>query len=215
MGLVVEDWGQLAYEEAYARQLKTVKARLADTIPDTLIFTEHPPVYTLGRRKDAQKNLLLEKDALEAKGIQLVQTNRGGDITYHGPGQIVGYPIIHLKARKDLHAYLRDLEQVIINTLGCLGLAAARRPEKTGIWLENRKIAAIGVAVKQWVSYHGFALNAVNDLSPFGDIIPCGIDPEEGTVTSIAQELGRTDLDLEELKAIIKAEFQRIFYAEN
>lgn len=209
-----EDWGLVPYEMAYQRQLEKVQARLASEIPDTLVFTEHPPVYTLGRRKEAQQNLLLDSQKLEAKGIQLIQTNRGGDITYHGPGQIVGYPIINLENHKDLHAYLRNLEQVLINSLGYLGLAASRRPSKTGIWLENRKIAAIGVAVKQWVTYHGFALNVLNDLAPFKDIVPCGISPEEGTVTSLAQELPRTNLDLKEVKAIIKTEFEKTFYAK-
>lgn len=209
-----EDWGLVPYEMAYQRQLEKVQARLASEISDTLVFTEHPPVYTLGRRKEAQQNLLLDSQKLEAKGIQLIQTNRGGDITYHGPGQIVGYPIINLENHKDLHAYLRNLEQVLINSLGYLGLAASRRPSKTGIWLENRKIAAIGVAVKQWVTYHGFALNVLNDLAPFKDIVPCGISPEEGTVTSLAQELPRTNLDLKEVKAIIKAEFEKTFYAK-
>ncbi len=184
--------------------------RIQDKRPDTLIFTEHTPVYTVGSRIGADKHLHLDPLQLAGQGIELHHTNRGGDITYHGPGQVVGYPIISLAWRKDLAAYLRDLEQVLINTLGCLGLAASRRPGKTGIWLQNRKIAAIGIAVKQWVTYHGFALNVNLDLTPFSNITPCGIDAKEGTVTSMASELGY-DLDLEEVKKVLAIEFWRIF----
>jgi lipoyl(octanoyl) transferase len=184
-----------------------VARRLAGEIGDTLVFTEHEPVYTLGVRLGATRHLLWDAGELARRGIEVVETNRGGDITYHGPGQIVGYPIISLIARKDLHAYLRFLEQVLINALGNLGLAAARRPGQTGIWLGSRKIAAIGVAVKRWVTYHGFALNVNNDLAPFTGIVPCGI--ADGTVTSLRQELGR-EFDLAEVKTVLAAEFWKL-----
>ena len=159
---------------------------------------------------DAAKNLLCSKQELDAKGIDYVETNRGGDITYHGPEQIVGYSIISLLERQDLHRYLRDLEQVLINTLESLGLAAQHRKGLTGIWLKNRKVAAIGVSVKSWISYHGFALNVNNDLSPFSDIIPCGIAASQGSVSSLKIEL-KKEIDLSEIKKLIANEWQHIF----
>src|ERR1700712_3246659 len=190
------DWGRTAYESAWKQQDALVAQRNAGIIGDTLVFTEHEPVYTLGVRKDSAAHLLWDAAELQTRGITLTQTNRGGDITYHGPGQIVGYPIVNLSSRKDLHAYLRLLEQVLINTVGTFGLAADRRPGKTGIWLGTRKIAAIGVAVKKWTAYHGFALNGNPDLPPFSGIVPCGIP--DATVTSMEIELGRT-LDMTEV----------------
>jgi lipoyl(octanoyl) transferase len=200
----IMDWGRTRYAPAWRRQEELVTQRLAGKIGDTLVFTEHEPVYTLGLRLGAAKHLLLNPAELARRGIELVESNRGGDITYHGPGQIVGYPIISLAARKDLHAYLRFLEQVLINALGSLGLAATRQPGKTGIWLGSRKIAAIGVAVKRWVTFHGFALNVNNDLAAFAGIVPCGIT--DGTVTSLSRELGH-DFDLAEVKVVLAAEF--------
>ena len=204
------DWGTLPYEEALEKQRTYVDARIQGRQGDILIFTEHPPVYTLGLRKEADKHLLCDAASLAKAGIELVKTNRGGDITYHGPGQIVGYPIISLTEKKDLHAYLRSLEDVLIQTLKHYGLKAKRSPGKTGIWLDTRKIAAMGVAVRKWVTYHGFALNANVDLSPFSGIIPCGISPKEGRITSMQIELGR-ELDLSELKTILAKEFWKIF----
>jgi lipoyl(octanoyl) transferase len=201
------DWNQTPYEVAWERQNALVAQRNAGEIGDTLVFTEHDPVYTLGVRKDSADHLLWDSAELERRGISLMQSNRGGDITYHGPGQIVGYPIVNLAARKDLHAYLRLLEQVLINTVGTFGLAADRRAGKTGIWLGSRKIAAIGVAVKKWTTYHGFALNVNADLTPFSGIVPCGII--DGTVTSMQLELGHA-LDLAEVKKVLAAEFPRL-----
>ncbi len=210
MALTIEDWGRTAYADAFNRQLERVEQRLDGEIDDTLILTEHESVYTIGARHGAEKHLLLAPDALQANGIQVAKTNRGGDITWHGPGQIVGYPVISLAATRDLHAYLRKIEQLIINVLGSLGLAAARREGMTGIWLDTRKIAAIGVAVKRWVTYHGFALNVNCDLGNFGGIVPCGITPAEGTVTSVATELGQ-DIDLSEVKRLLATEAEALF----
>lgn len=204
----VQDWGRTEYRSAWAAQEALVNDRLAGTRGDTLIFTEHDPVYTYGVRPGAEKHLLLDDAATAARGIAVVRTNRGGDITYHGPGQIVGYPIVDLSARKDLHAYLRLLEQVLINTVGMLGLAAARRPGKTGIWLATRKIAAIGVASRRWVTYHGFALNVSCDLAAFAGIVPCGIT--DGTVTSMEAELGRP-VDPAEVRHLLATEFQTLW----
>src|SRR5947209_1989949 len=138
------DWGRTRYTDAWGRQADFVQRRLSGEIGDTLIFTEHDPVYTLGVRKESADHVVWSADEVNKRGIEIIQSNRGGDITYHGPGQIVGYPIVDLSGRKDLHAWLRLLEQVLINVVGSLGLAAARRPGKTGIWLGTRKIAAIG-----------------------------------------------------------------------
>jgi lipoate-protein ligase B len=178
----------MPYPEAFERQLETVQARMAGGIPDTLILTEHDPVYTIGARKGADQHLVWHEEKLREAGIAVVKTNRGGDITYHGPGQLVGYPILDLRGIRDLHRYLRELEEVLIAAVGSFGIAAHRRPGMTGIWADTRKLAAIGVAVKQWVTYHGFALNIAPDLRHFQGIVPCGIT--EGSVTSIEQELG-------------------------
>jgi lipoyl(octanoyl) transferase len=203
------DWGRTRYEVALAAQNDLVARRIAGDIGDTLVFTEHEPVYTVGLRSGAEHNLVWEAEHLAREGIEVVKTNRGGDITYHGPGQIVGYPIIDLSSRKDLHEYLRLLEQVMINTVGSLGLVASRREGKTGIWIGTRKVAAIGVAVRRWVAYHGFALNVNANLGHFQGIVPCGINATEGTVTSLQAEFGRT-LDLVEVRALLAEEFSRL-----
>jgi len=185
-----------------------VARRNTGEVGDTLVFTEHEPVFTLGVRKGAEQNLVWQAAELQRYGVEVVTTNRGGDITYHGPGQIVGYPIVNLAPRKDLHAYLRFLEQVMIDAVAQFGLTAARREGKTGIWLGPRKIAAIGVAVKKWTTFHGFALNVNTDLTPFSGIVPCGITAADGTVTSMHLELGRP-VDLAEVKRVLAEEFWR------
>ncbi len=200
------DWGRTGYEAAWQRQEALVEEILQGRAGDTLVFTEHNPVYTIGLRSGAEKHLVWTADLLAKNGIEVVKTNRGGDITYHGPGQIVGYPIVSLEPRRDLHVYLRFLEQVLINSVGCMGLAASRNPGKTGIWLGKRKIAAIGVAVRRWIGYHGFALNVNTDLNHFTGIVPCGIASADGTVTSLKAELKR-EIDPAEVRAILEKEF--------
>ena len=153
------DWGRTSYEPTRLAQEALVAQRLAGEVGDTLVFTEHDPVFTVGLRTGAEQHLVWDAARLAAEGVEVVKTNRGGDITYHGPGQLVGYPIVSLSARPDLHAYLRFLEDVLINSVGTLGLVATRRPGLTGIWIGPRKVAALGVAVRRWVTYHGFALN--------------------------------------------------------
>ena len=209
-GPVVLDWGRTRYQAAWRAQDELVARRIAGEIGDTLVFTEHDPVYTVGLRSGAADHLVWAADHLARVGIEVVKTNRGGDITYHGPGQLVGYPIVDLSARKDLHDYLRLLEQVMINTVGGLGLVATRREGKTGIWVGTRKIAAIGVAVRRWVAYHGFALNVQPNLAHFQGIVPCGISATEGTVTSLHAELGR-EVDMAEVKARLAKEFAELW----
>jgi len=205
----VIDWGRTDYEDAFARQRTRVDQRRSGDCGDALIFTEHTPVYTIGMRKGSEQHLIWTEAECTRKGIAVIQSNRGGDITYHGPGQIVGYPILSLRHRRDLHAYLRDLEEVVIRTLASYGLESARREGKTGIWLENeRKICAIGVAVRSWVSYHGFALNVCPDMTHFNGIVPCGIT--DGSVTSLANELNK-GVDITEVKARLAVEFERVF----
>lgn len=208
-GIDVIDWGRTNYEDAFIGQREHVDLRKKDCCPDALIFTEHDPVYTMGLRKGADQHLLWSDAACAENGISIIQSNRGGDITYHGPGQIVGYPILSLQHKKDLHAYLRDLEEVVIRTLAAYGLPADRREGKTGIWIDNaRKICAIGVAVRSWITYHGFALNIDPNMEHFEGIIPCGIT--DGSVTSLAQELDRS-VTPTEVKARLAVEFQRVF----
>lgn len=204
----VIDWGRTRYAEAFEKQKTRVALRKGGECGDALIFTEHEPVYTMGLRKDADQHLIWDEATLAEQGVEVFKSNRGGDITYHGPGQIVGYPILSLLARKDLHAYLRDLEEVVIRTLTAFGLKSARREGKTGIWLESRKICAIGVAVKSWITYHGFALNVAPDLNHFNGIVPCGIT--DGTVTSMANELGYS-IKIADVKAALAVEFRNIF----
>jgi len=205
--VTVLDWGRTEYRAAWAQQGEFVARRIAGGIGDTLVFTEHDPVFTLGLRGGADAHLVWNAERLAREGIDIVKTNRGGDITYHGPGQIVGYPIVSLAPHRDLHAYLRLLEQIVIDTLAVLGLAAARREGLTGIWVGRRKVAAIGVAVRRWIAYHGFALNVDPQLAHFGGIIPCGIGAADGTVTSLRAELGRR-VDPEEVKRVLAAQFQ-------
>ncbi len=162
--------------------------RVAGEIPDQLLLLEHPPVITLGRGFHPE-NLLAPVERLKALGVEVVEADRGGDVTYHGPGQLVGYAIIDLQPdRMDVIHYLRDLEEVLIRVLARLGITGGRLAGCTGVWVEDRKIAAIGVKISRWITYHGFALNVNTDLSAFDLIIPCGL--RDARVTSLARELG-------------------------
>jgi lipoyl(octanoyl) transferase len=209
VAIATQDWGRTEYRAACDRQAALVTQRIAGEIGDTLVFTEHDPVFTIGLRGGAASHLLWNEEQLARSGVAVEKTNRGGDITYHGPGQIVGYPIVSLAPRRDLHAYLRFLEQIVIDTLGAFGLGAMRRDGLTGIWVGRRKIAAIGVAVRRWVTYHGFALNVHPDLSHFSGIVPCGINAAEGSVTSLQVELGHAPES-----AVVKALLAREFRAQ-
>jgi len=175
------DLGVVEYGEAWRLQKSLIERRTSEEIPDTLLLLEHPHVVTLGRRG--------RREDVFDPSLPVFEVERGGDVTFHGPGQLVGYPIVDLTGhREDLHWYLRTLEQVLIDGLATLGIAAERRSGFTGVWTRGRKIASIGVHVKQWVTWHGFALNVSTDLSSFTRIVPCGID---GVVmTSIERETG-------------------------
>ena len=218
------DWGLLDYQEAWDRQelifkdtiaVKTVN-RTNDTTEETpnfLVFCEHPHVYTLGKSGHPE-NLLLDEKGLEEKGATYYKINRGGDITYHGPGQIVGYPILDLdNFFTDIHLYLRTLEEAVILTLSDYGIAAGRYPGFTGVWLDAdndkaRKICAMGVRCSRWVTMHGFAFNVNTSLDYFSNIIPCGIDDKD--VTSLQRELGR-ELNLSEVKDVLKKHIADLF----
>lgn len=170
-------------------QQRLVADRQAGRIPDQLLLLEHDPVFTLGRNA-RRENILLAETALGERGIEVHETGRGGDVTYHGPGQVVGYPILELGPdRRDVHRYVRDLEEVMIRTCADYGVAAGRVAGLTGTWVGNEKIGAIGVRIARWVTSHGFALNVSTDLSAFDLIVPCGI--RDRGVTSLERLLGR------------------------
>jgi lipoate-protein ligase B len=181
--------GRMPYGAALELQRDLAGRRIARDVPrDLLLLVEHPPVITLGRGSQAA-HLPTPREFLDARGIEVFEIERGGDVTFHGPGQLVGYPIIDLSEhRSDLHWYLRQLEEALIRTLEPLGLAGERRAGYTGVWIGGRKIASIGVHVRQWVTWHGFALNVTTDLSYFDLIVPCGIP--DVTMTSVQRELG-------------------------
>ena len=175
--IAAQDLGRISYKEALELQHRTVSARAANQTGDIIYFAEHEPVLTLGRAGRAE-SLRASEALLRARGVEVVPVERGGDITYHGPGQIVAYPILTLGSLphgRDLHRYLRDLEEVVIRALSAYGIRASRHPEYTGVWVQDRKVAAIGVAVRRWITFHGFALNVDPDLSHFDWIHPCGI----------------------------------------
>jgi lipoate-protein ligase B len=188
--LLVVDVDRRPYGEVLELQRSLVRHRLAhDITDDVLLLVEHEPVITLGRGTRST-SLPLAPPELVRRGLEVVEVERGGDVTWHGPGQLVGYPIVDLAGhRQDLHWYLRTLEAVLIAALDRLGVPATRKPGLTGVWTRGRKIASIGVHVKQWVTLHGFALNVSNDLDGFDLIVPCGI--ENVVMTSVARELGR------------------------
>ncbi|MFP4352407.1 MAG: lipoyl(octanoyl) transferase LipB [Puniceicoccaceae bacterium] len=206
----VEDWGRTAYRAALERQLETLRERRDGRRPDTLVLTEHDPVFTVGRRRGAAGHLTADPAFLERHGIEVAETNRGGDITYHGPGQITGYLFVDLSRDRDLHRLLRRVEDLLIAVVSAHGLVCGRRAGLTGVWIGNRKIAAIGMAARHWISFHGFALNVSTDLTHFEGIVPCGIT--EGSVTSLARELERP-ITPDEVKPDLTARFRAEFGA--
>jgi len=222
-----QDLGKIDYKECWDFQEELFAEILAvkssnkkeDKTTETknhLIFCEHPHVYTLGKSGD-EKNLLVNEDYLKSRGATFHKINRGGDITYHGPGQLVGYPIIDLdNFFTDIHKYLRFLEEAVILTLKEYGLESERSPGETGVWFDvgtpkARKICALGVKSSRWVTMHGFAFNINSDLSYFGNIIPCGITDK--SVTSLQKELGK-EMDIQEVKNKVKSHLIELFEME-
>jgi lipoyl(octanoyl) transferase len=202
--------GRLDYKEALDLQEKLMYQRQQNEIPDTLILLEHTPVLTLGRRGEYE-NILLSKETLEAQGVKIYEVSRGGDVTYHGPGQIVGYPIMDLSQMgKDVKEYVYKIEEVFIRLLlNEFGIKADRDEKKyTGVWVGNEKITAIGIAVKRWVTMHGFAFNVNTDLSHFHWINPCGIT-DKG-VTSVQKLLGR-EMDFAKMNELVIKYFVEVF----
>jgi lipoate-protein ligase B len=184
----VVDLGRRAYRDCWELQRWLVRERQAGRIPDTLLFVEHPATYTVGRA-GSPEHVLASPETLEKLGAELIETDRGGDVTFHGPGQLVGYPILSLADwRKDVHLYLRCLEESLILALRSYGIEAYREPGLTGVWHPGGKLAAIGVRVSRWVTSHGFALNVATDLDYFKHIVPCGI--VERKVSSMEDILG-------------------------
>ena len=186
--LLVVDLGLASYADTLALQREVARARIAgDVDADVLLLVEHPPVITLGRSSKSA-HMLATPEYLRERGVELFEVERGGDVTFHGPGQLVGYPIIDLKQhRRDLHWYLRQVEQFLIDGLAAFGLTAGRNAPYTGVWIDNRKIASIGVHARDWVTWHGFALNVATNLRYFDLIVPCGI--QSVTMTSVNVEL--------------------------
>src|SRR3954471_18389664 len=206
--LWLEDLGRRPYGEVLALQRQIAAERIAGQREDTLVLVEHEPVITLGRSsKDA--HLLADAAILKARGVDLFEIERGGDVTFHGPGQLVGYPIIDLSQHKqDLHWYLRQLEQVLIDALSEFGIEGSRVEKYTGVWVGDRKIASIGVHARSWVTWHGFALNVSTQLSYFDLIVPCGIPGVR--MTSIAGELGAA-VSLSHVGEVVADHFGRVF----
>jgi lipoate-protein ligase B len=202
------DLGFIDYKEAWDLQKEVLNLRSSKKVQDILFLLEHPHTYTLGKTAD-KKNLVSTPNFLSSNKISVYEIDRGGDITYHGPGQIVGYPIIDLNEwEKDTHKFLRALEEVLINTCADYGIKAERNSKYTGVWINNRKIAAIGIKISRWVTMHGFAFNVNTDLNLFKGIIPCGIPDKD--VTSLQKELSRR-IDISSVKKVITENFRKIF----
>lgn len=204
----IRELGRVEWGEAFAMQQKLVARRKAGDSGDCLLLVEHPHVVTMGRNGQ-EKNLLASPQTLSRSGIGFYETDRGGDVTYHGPGQLVGYPILDLRDwKRDVHEYVRAIEQALIDTLADFGIAARRVQGLTGVWVEGRKIAAIGIHISRWVTSHGFALNVNPDLSYFQFIVPCGLTQP---VTSMAA-LGALNASLQSVSESFARHFQRVFH---
>jgi lipoyl(octanoyl) transferase len=205
----LRELGRTDYGQALELQRQLIARRQQGLIPDQLLLLEHPHVITLGRNGKAA-NLLASAEVMSRAGIAYYPTDRGGDVTYHGPGQLVGYPIVDLREwQRDVGAYVRAVEQVIIDTLADYGIAAGRIPKLTGVWVDDSKIAAIGVHISRWVTSHGFALNVFTDLSYFQYIVPCGLTKPVTSMAALGVSAG-----LHEVGQTLAAHFGRIFDCE-
>ncbi len=202
--------GLVPYARALELQRAVARARISGAIAhDVLLLLEHPPVVTLGRSSKTQ-NLVASPALLAARGVELFEAERGGDVTFHGPGQLVGYPIVNLRGHKqDLHWYLRQVEAVLMHALESIGIPAERSEGRTGVWTGGRKIASIGVHAREWVTWHGFALNVSTDLSYFDLMVPCGLAGV--TMTSVEKELGAGAPDLATVADVVAQAFGEIF----
>jgi lipoyl(octanoyl) transferase len=205
--------GTISYGDAVTLQQQFVERRKAGEIPNQLLLLQHPPVITLGvKARNDRSHIVASQESLSSRGVEVVESGRGGDVTFHGPGQIVGYPIFDLRPdRCDVHRYVRDLEEVLIRSLATLGIASERADGLTGVWVGDDKIAAIGVRIARWVTSHGFALNVNTDLSHFDLIVPCGI--RNRGVTSVQRLLGRT-VELVSVEDAIVRSFADVFGAQ-
>ena len=202
--------GVVSYAEGLRIQKDLVEQRRAGGIPDQLLLLEHPPVITLGvKTRNDRSHIVAGPDTLAAEGVEVFETGRGGDVTYHGPGQLVGYPILDLKPdRCDVHRYVRDIEEVMIRAAASFGVQAARLPGLTGAWVGDRKLAAIGVRIARWITSHGFAFNVNTALDHFDFIVPCGIT-DKG-VTSLQRLLGRS-VSMAEVEVAVEEAFREVF----
>lgn len=209
--IVNENLSLVPFLDAYDVQRRTVEMRQNDEGTDTLILLEHPHVVTVGRNA-TRSSLRAGPDLLKSRGVDLVETDRGGDVTYHGPGQLVGYPILRLEpGRRDIRRYVHDIEEVLLRTLDAYSIGARRDDVHRGVWIDDRKIASVGIRISRWVTSHGFALNVNTDLSYFSLIVPCGITG--CTMTSIARELGRS-VPIDEVKTVVTRMFCTVFDRE-
>lgn len=200
--------GVVSYADGLVRMDELAAARAEGLVPDTVLLLEHPPVITLGRSGKAE-HVLVSRDELARRGVELFETGRGGDVTYHGPGQIVAYPIFDLSPeRRDVRRYVAGLEETMIRAVAAHGVAATRRKGYPGVWVGARKIGAIGVRIRRWVTTHGLALNVATALEAFDLIVPCGI--RDGGVTSLAQELGR-DPGIARVMGDLEEAFRQVF----
>jgi lipoate-protein ligase B len=205
---MILDLGLSDYEECYRTQREMVARRKLGEIEDTLILAEHNSVFTIGRT-GARKNLLVDEGYLRQKGIKVLDVDRGGDITFHGPGQLVVYPIIELKEKwRDLHKYMRSLEEVAIKFLERYSLRAERMPDRTGVWVSGKKVVSIGIGVTNWVTYHGLSVNIKPDLGFFDMIYPCGL---RGARMASIEGLSGIGLSMEEAKKDILSDFDKVF----
>jgi lipoyl(octanoyl) transferase len=202
--------GTVPYAEGVDLQKRLVEQRKEDAIPDQLLLLEHPPVITLGvKTRDDRSHIVAPPARLKEEGVEVVETGRGGDVTYHGPGQLVGYPIIDLRPdRCDVHRYVRDLEEMLIRAVSRFGVTAARMPGLTGVWVGDEKLAAIGVRIARWITSHGFALNVTTNLGHFDFIVPCGI-ADKG-VTSLAH-LTKFPVTVEAVVPAVTDAFAEVF----
>ncbi len=198
----------MPYADAYRWMHELAERRVADEIPDTLLLLEHPPVFTAGRRS-MPEHLLLAEDQLKEMGAELHEVDRGGSVTFHGPGQLVGYPIVKLQGKPDVMQYLRDLEEVVIRAGADLGVEGLHRSDvNTGVWAGDKKICAIGVKTTRGVTLHGFALNCTTDLSWFAAIVPCGL---EGYGVGTLSQLAGREISVEEALPVVTDRFQDLF----